>query len=115
MNKLEVGMYVRYKTLSNQIKIAKIIEIDDKKILDLDNKDCTNEKYIIGEPSFDIIDVVRVKDYVNGEKIIGLDLGTTGKTIRLFTSENDIGIRDIKSVLTHEQFEQMEYKIGDDK
>lgn len=132
MNKLEVGMYVRYKTLSNQIKIAKIIEIDDREILDLDNKDCTNEKYIIGQPSFNIIDLVQVGDYVNGcyvtNKQASHNEGITiiPKRIGIIKCNayfnqgnyNDCDFKwieeeYIKSIVTKEQFEAMKYEIGD--
>ena len=65
---LEVGMYVRFKTLSNKIKIGQIKEIEDK-IYILDNDEVTANKFIIGEPSFDIIDLVQEGDYVNGKSI----------------------------------------------
>ena len=107
MNKLEVGMYVRYKTLSNQIKIAKIIEID-KKVLDLDNKDCTTEKYIIDEPSHNIIGLIEVGDYVNGYEVTSKDqfLGFGNHDWYMTNDE-------IKSIVTKEQFSSMEYRLGD--
>lgn len=109
--KLKEGMYVRYKTLSNRIKIAKIIEID-KKLLDLDNKDCTTEKYIIGEPSHNIIDLIEVGDYVNGYLVE--DVGNTFLNIATgsnYFQKPTIFENDIKSIVTKEQFESMEYKI----
>lgn len=114
---LKEGMYVRYKTLSNRIKIAKIIEID-KKVLDLDNKDCTTEKYIIGEPSHNIIDLIEVGDYVNGYKVVEIDeygpiSSPKQKYLKVDCSKlfNALYIENIKSIVTKEQFESMEYKI----
>lgn len=63
--KLEVGMYVRFKTLSNEVKISQIKEIENK-IYILDNEEATTDKFIIGKPSFNIIDLIEVGDYVNG-------------------------------------------------
>lgn len=117
---IKEGMYVRTNT-----GIHKIFRIDEHKSVwkyCCDKKETgewdgsyeytpIKEEQFIGEPSFDIIDLVQAGDYVNGEKIINLDLGTTGKTIRLFTSESYINIEDIKSIVTKEQFEQMEYKL----
>lgn len=111
--KLEVGMYVRTK---DEI-IAKIDYIDDATIffdkdlyrvygdsinfLEKDNL----EK--IAKASYNIIDILEVGDYVNGKKIVEkfdnwLDLGND-------TVENN----DIKSIITHEQMEQMTYKVGE--
>ena len=111
---LEVGMYVRYKTLSNRIKIAKIIEID-KKVLDLDNKDCTTEKYIIGEPSHNIIDLIEVGDYIR--------IVTSAYFEPVYYSYGKLVIRDdidiskytnkfVAEVITHEQMGSMSYKLG---
>ncbi len=73
--------------------------------------------------SYNIIDILEVGDYVNGYKVTGIG-GTyhgrkdraiycdyqenekTGKWIMIYDDE-------IKSIVTHEQMEQMAYKIGD--
>lgn len=118
--KLEVGMYVRYKTLSNRIKITKIIEID-KKVLDLDNKDCTTEKYIIGEPSHNLIDLIEVGDYVNElpvedyytrydeEKDDYIKIGII--TLEDYWKGTFTSVEDIKSIVTKEQLKDLEYKV----
>lgn len=114
MNKLEVGMYVKINGF-----ISKIHHINTSKkgetymqfIQPNGLNASMNVKIYDGKPSYDIIDLIEVGDYVNGEKIIDLDLGTTGKTIRLFTSESDINIENIKSIVTKEQFEQMKYEV----
>ena len=114
--KLEVGMYVRYKTLSNRIKIAKIIEID-KKVLDLDNKDCTTEKYIIGEASHNIIDLIEVGDYVNGVQVIDKEIDNVNeKYLQCGVGDYLICVynsNEIEDVVTKEQFKAMEYRLGD--
>lgn len=117
MNKPEIGMYVKFKTLSNQIKIGQIKEIDGS-IYDLDN-DVTADKYVIGKPSFDIIDLIKPKDII---------LGKDGKLYQcwkifkgyVFTySKNKYGDTitlvdyQIDRVLTKEQFESMSYRIGE--
>lgn len=127
--KLEVGMYVRFKTLSNEVKISQIKEIENK-IYILDNEEATTDKFIIGKPSFNIIDLIEEEDYANGvkvkyiyekgekygfnsnyvvqEKSIELDGSYEYDTI---PSDFLLKNKDIKSVVTKEQMEQMEYKV----
>lgn len=128
--KLEVGMYVRFKTLSNEVKISQIKEIENK-IYILDNEEATTDKFIIGKPSFNIIDLIDEEDYANGvkvkyiyekgekygfnsnyvvqEKSIELDGSYEYDTI---PSDFLLKNKDIKSVVTKEQFETMKYRIG---
>lgn len=113
--KLEVGMYVR---TDNGI-IGKLYE----QIGDMFTYKDSNRDYItyglshneILKASFDIVDLIEVGDYVNGKKIysIGLTIGILN-TIN-FIDGTFIIVDDIKSIVTKEQFEQMSYKIGDDK
>lgn len=59
-----------------------------------------------------IIDILQVGDYVNGYKITGksnLNILYTYDEQVMLTSKN------IKSIVTKEAFESMEYKIGDEK
>lgn len=66
--------------------------------------------------SDNLIDILQVGDYVNGYKVDGLDLGTTGEKIRLHTDSYDnldFNNNEIKLIVTKEQFESMEYKIGE--
>lgn len=142
--KLEVGMYVRGKYYGYRGKIGKIIKNynNDLEIaytngvlkttvgsfLD-DNTDINGRQYVA---SFDIIDLIEVGDYANGyyvskiwkenevthyvnktpikrkERQITIQAPSYGGIIHL---KNE----DIKSIVTKEQFEQMSYKIGDDK
>lgn len=131
--KLEAGMYVRTKW-----GIARLIgecwgdfggdlayavdcclqPIDETKIFKED---------IIGEPSFNPIDLIKVGDYVNGEKVIALEKDIDKRNIypsnigaKIFTDYEmqgnwyfGIQEKDIKSIVTKEQFESMEYRIGE--
>ena len=121
--KLEVGMYVR-----TEYGIAKIVDIDrqtcsiyvDKCLQPIDDTRIAYE-FIIGEPSFNLIELIEKDDYVNGLKvsIVGKTyLGrkdkaiycdycinpNTGKWIMIYDDE-------IKSIVTKEQFESMSYKV----
>lgn len=116
--KLEVGMYVRTKH-----GIRKIIDIDEDNNYYIDKTyindfrqeiNCISDNCIIGEPSFNIIDLIEEGDYVNGSWVNEI---VDGKPIHedyndpyySFGWENE----DIKSVITHEQMEQMAYKVGE--
>lgn len=108
---MKVGDYVRAITFSKEVKIARIEEIENSFIY-LDNKFVVSD---IIKSSPNIIDLIEVGDYVNGGKVyekekeyivINADFG------RLFEFMN-IYEKDIKSIVTKEQFESMEYKVGE--
>ena len=132
--KLEVGMYVRTKC-----GIAKITDIicgqdvkfDNENIFE-DNDDKTHHMYdgiskndyffkheIVGEPSFDIIDLVREGDYVNGlevDRIIKRNRKIESSTMICCKYGNSfIGFYndEIKSIMTKEQYKNIEYRIGE--
>ena len=65
----------------------------------------------IAKASYDIIDILEEGDYVNGKKIysLGLTIGILN-TINFEDGTFTIA-EDIKSVITHEQMEQMAYKV----
>lgn len=140
---MKVGDYVRFKTLSREIKIGKVIEIiePDKEsmkkycVYDLDNNEVTVDDYVI-KSNPNIIDLFEEHDLVVIEYY---SLRYDERVTRLFevdykdkefmTLKNaycDFMLRNnkfndedkklkpiIKSILTHEQFESMEYKVGD--
>lgn len=126
--KLEVGMYVRTKKYG----IAKIIGgISDKFNIDVFKKDgytlrCQKERDIL-KASFNIIDLIEEGDYVNGEKVIALkkdiserNIHFNSKKCNIFTdyslAENwyfGIEDKDIKSIVTKEQYKNIEYRIGE--
>lgn len=129
--KLEVGMYVRTKD-----------GIIDKVIIDY-NGHCANPnceyKHIscaknyydedkVVKASYNIIDILEVGDYVNGYKVeevnnnlnehkgICNSLDTYLWVVNDLDEFEEIVIfeKDIKSIVTKEQFESMEYRIGDE-
>lgn len=119
---MKVGDYVRFRTLSREIKIGKVIEIiePDKEsmkkycVYDLDNNEATVDDYVI-KSSPNIIDLIEVGDYVNGKKVIDKweEPDWYGYFIKLEGEETVPTIRKIESIVTHEQFSQMEYRIGE--
>ena len=115
--KLEVGMYVKFKTLSNQVKVGQI-QLIDNSIYELDNNEVTADKYIV-KASYNIIDILEEGDIISfyedidnykKQYVIGIpDLITLDKIKDKITNDN---IR-LVSILTKEQMEQMAYKVGD--
>lgn len=107
--KLEVGMYVR--TNRGYIdKIKKIFEEGDKVF-------CTEKEGIhftelIAKASHNIIDLIEVGDYVNGNEVVYSTLKDGGNIVIYktgFCANNE----EIKSIVTKEQFESMSYKVGE--
>ena len=113
METLSVGMYVKFKTLSNQVKVGQI-QLIDNSIYELDNNEVTAEKYIV-KASHNIIGLIEVGDYVNGLLVTRIceDNETKEKYINLYGSVSEWEQEDIKSIVTHEQMEQMAYKVGE--
>ena len=132
--KLEVGMYVRHKPLlsSKYVKINKIKEIEEKENclhIWLEDKDLITEKYLI-KASNNIIDLIEVGDYINGCYVsnkrasVNKHLGGHPKGIGIikcnayFNQGNYddckfewIEEKDIKSIVTKEQFESIKYSL----
>ena len=118
MKDIEVGEYVRTK--EGEIhKVIKIIEDDG----DWDYYCCENN---VGYFAMDIakhnkqpIVLIEVGDYVNGYKVISVDydvIDDKTECIELDLNNNYqynfISARQIKTILTHEQFEANCYKVG---
>jgi hypothetical protein len=110
--KLEVGMYVRTKWGISQYKEYETT--NDNKILCIPVKDGSNGIFAniedIEKASNNIIDLIEVGDYVNGTIVT---TKTPNKYIELDYSYNRKGCceEDIKTVVTKEQFESMQYKV----
>lgn len=117
---MKVGDYVRYIDIfNNTIKIRKINEIIppdkliEKDVYYFNIKECSLKEDII-KSSPNIIDLIEVGDYVNGCKVDDI------RPTHLYCNEDDdedfckiIFQENIKSIVTKEQFESMEYKIGE--
>ena len=116
--KLEVGMYVRTKDgISKCIKVIPIRENSFMYEFDKEVYEDVNfltyselEKY---KSSSNIIDLIEVGDYVNGNKVLDKEdyllwVFDNEKQDTLYYNEEDI-----KSIVTSQQFEKMSYKKGD--
>lgn len=127
--KLEPNMYVRTKK-----GIAKIKSLDD-----LDNVAWTDQKgiffgikrpsgmlhfeldddgYVIGIPSYNIIDLIEEGDYVNGYEVIEKPYCYHDVCFVSVNSRESWGwgigempMNEIKSIVTKEQFDSMKYEV----
>lgn len=126
---MNVGEYVRIKNDKGYTCIGKIYNINDyrepsmKYCIDIQASDfvfISEEEIIKSSPN--IIDLIEVGDYVNGHKVFDdmrVDTDEYGNDFIEIGIEIDnmlnhyIREEEIKSIVTKEQFEQMEYKIND--
>ena len=111
--KPEVGMFYRYK---GQIgKYKKITELDRHPSF---TNNYLRESEIIllnnAKFSYNIIDILEIGDYVNGSKV--QEIRKNYIEIEEYSGLNNdepciLKSEDIKSIVTKEQFSQMEYKV----
>lgn len=121
---LNVGMYVRTKHNG----IGKIIDyINDPthyfiKCYKLDRDYVNCEEYItetdVLKASYNPIELLEVGDYVNGKKVIDKWEEPSGAFagqifIKLDGEDTVPTMRKIETIATKEQFEQIQYRIGD--
>ena len=66
--------------------------------------------------SYNIIDILEVGDYVNGLLIVDKFYDYANKEMVFQTDRSNFrNLKDIKSIVTSQQFESMQYRLGDDK
>ena len=97
--KLEVGMYVR--TINGKIWV-----IASQQAISGHRKDITNASY-------NIMDLIEVGDYINGMKVTKICFDKDGEKILTVSCYLELVNKDIKSIVTKEQFEQIAYKVGE--
>lgn len=129
--KLEVGMYIRFKDKNGVQYIRKIVDLPEDTrygAIRID-KDSHNVKWVskknVLKVSENIIDLIEVGDYVNGERVIALRKDIPERYIHMNSKDNFIFVEydlannwyygidtdKIKTIVTKEQFENMAYKI----
>lgn len=123
---LKVGQYVRFKDKRGNTYIRNIKEVCNEQphkswgaiIID---KNANNVPYVslknIIKASYNIIDILEEGDYVNGCYIQEIKSLKDNVMVCMLDSDYEfvstITNKDIKSVVTHEQMEQMAYKVGE--
>ena len=129
------GMYVRTKygikkiesiVCGQDIKLDNTIGFDEslKKHHDYDGISIYDNYFwnneIIGKPSYNIIDLIEVGDYVNGGLVLFAgattwdnDGNVLDKQVYINHNGYDLWLREeyIKSIVTKEQFESMAYEV----
>lgn len=115
---MKINDYVRIKKYGIR-KIEMVIDEPDRKGIrfnDTDgwNKGVPEEEIIKSSPN--IINLIEVGDYVNGYKVIDIVKGfkVIIDKLELDTTTglyHNIGITNIKSVITREQMKSLEYKV----
>lgn len=130
---INVGEYIRTKAgqIGKVIEIKKRKELADQIYLDIR---CNDEFYNVFVYDFDIkshskniIDLIEVGDIVNGMRVIATENRgryneEKQKDEKVILAENYdewtengvISNEDIKTILTHEMYEQNCYKVGED-
>lgn len=121
--KLEVGMYVRFNGI-----IRKIIDIDEDGYIEFDEEFADHYGYAIfsekketfikfykPKASFDIIDLIRPGDYVNGEVVMRVydpSFLNDKELPYVITANNKYEESEISSILTKEFVAQMKYILS---
>ena len=132
---LKEGMYVRTeKGIAKYLGLGKdVLTINDKHYANqhlfddyifsvghdwgdtLSNEEFKNiDKYIEKEPSYDVIDLIEVGDYVNGYRVDLIDEIDGRKYLDLHYVECEWRYtfnEDIKSIVTKEQFNSVKYEV----
>lgn len=134
--KLEEGMYVR---IDDDIRticlgIGKILKIfpgtikGDRTVVHVDmNKLCLSKptklpisfnEEKISKSSFNIIDLIEIGDYVNGKKVIYIAMEWYEEDDRQYPiltllDGDSICSNEIQSIVTKEQFKQIEYVVNE--
>ena len=115
---LKEGMYVRYIPTIGEYtqKISKITKTKNC-LLDtcytLDDKEEVFSSHfddILGA-SHNIIDLIEVGDYINGMKVTKICFDKDGEKILTVSCYLELVNKDIKSIVTKEQFESIKYSL----
>lgn len=125
--KIEVGEWIRSKD-GFIGKVQKInydnMEKSNYYICEKDNVMASNYLENIANHSKNIIDLIEVGDYVNGYRVTESKYKQFDKYYFIDIDCNDISfgwgigvipVDEIKSIVTHEQFESIEYKVEEEK
>ena len=121
--KIEVGEYVRTK--DGRIDKVEIFSVgccvwhcENGMCIDKCNRIGTHLEEIV-KHSKQLIDLIEVGDYVNGKFVIATDnrINDNGEKVILienydeWTDDGVISNKDIKSIVTHEQFNSIKYEV----
>lgn len=121
--KLEIKENMYYRTRGGAI--GKIVSLEDFNEREYKLNGFYIDKNAIVKASYNIIDILEIGDYVNGSEVLSFEntyieeddkfvpIGVVTENCYLDYTDSWILEKDIKSVITHEQMNQMEYKVGE--
>ena len=119
------GMYIRFKNNKGIQYIGKLININEYReqcfkyaieVTWYDDYIFIGDNDIIGEPSFDLIDLIKDGDYVNGYKVTYIDKDNQIIRVDGFGWGTNIIRKDnIKNIVTKEQFQNCKYVVERNK
>ena len=124
---LKVGMYIRSKDKKGRQFIRRIVELpkDTRYGFIIVDKDIHNVKWVsmknVLDAREDIIDLIKVGDYVNGELVTFVYEPDGNEVFRIELEKNTLQghiiskSEQIKSIVTKEQFESMKYEVNKDE
>ena len=123
---LKEGMYVRFTNLNKSCqyigKLENINECRDPRVKNAVHVNWIDDYVFIGDndiikASFKIIDLIEAGDYVNGERVTSCEpVDEKDEERYLGFGDYDYYIhdsKDIKSIVTKEQFNSMKYEVGE--
>lgn len=119
--KLEVGQFVRLTSgYCDELGIGKIDFVANCGVTTIDFKNEKLGMFVedIKKASFNIIDLVEEGDYVNGDKVNEIVINEFSSYVILegighyVEDLETVEAKDIETIVTKEQFEQMAYKVG---
>lgn len=122
---LKKGMYVRFKGNNGTQYIGKIVNINEFRELFFkyavqvnwcDDYVFIGDHKIVSKPSFNLIDLIKVGDYVNSYKVTYIDKDNQIIRVDGFGWGTNIIRKDnIKNIVTKEQFNSMKYVVERNK
>lgn len=116
--KLEVGQFARLKSGY----ICKIINVNDFREPNMKygvEANYLKDVMFIGDDdvvkaSYNVIDILEEGDYVNGRKVVDIFYDANDNVMEVCVLGSiEYDNNEIKSVITHEQMEQIAYKVGE--
>ncbi len=122
---IEIGDWIRSK--DGFIGRVRRITYDDMEksnyyICEKDNVMASNYLENIAKHSKNIIDLIEVGDYVNGHLVVEISKNAYNQKLVITEIDGKYGAirhhyleRSIKTVVTHEQFASIEYKVEEDR
>ena len=118
MKALEPNMYVRTKkgTIHKIFEIDKMLKYEKEDRLIINKDDWFLVESDLFKASHNIIDLVQLGDYVNGEKITRvIPQDICGDEVldyqHIFVNDKEIFKHEINSIVTKEMFESMKYEV----